>query len=165
MASHWRACRNRLPCGRGSITSAIYRAARQQHTRRRPEVVHWRTSTRRKPEGWRVSKRSFRTLARRWRADRPVLPMCAITPATPAQFAQGWCNLRKVGLDTIETLRYTRLQISSNPSWFLVSGRGSGSSASSRFKKLKCSSNWLLRKCIRCKSSVRTQALHAACGR
>jgi len=33
--------------------------ARQQHTRRRPEVVHWRTSTRRRPGGWRVSKRNW----------------------------------------------------------------------------------------------------------
>jgi hypothetical protein len=38
-------------------TESRFRAARQQDTRRRPEVVHWRTSTRRKPDGWRVSKR------------------------------------------------------------------------------------------------------------
>ena len=36
-----------------------FRAARQQHTRRQPAVVHWRTSTRRTPDGWRVSKRIF----------------------------------------------------------------------------------------------------------
>jgi hypothetical protein len=47
---------------RGSVDSSRYGAARQQHTRRQPEVVHWRTSTRRRPDGWRVSKRFFHGL-------------------------------------------------------------------------------------------------------
>jgi len=28
----------------------------QQNTRRLPEVVHWRTSTRRRPDGWRAGQ-------------------------------------------------------------------------------------------------------------
>src|ERR1700728_4371264 len=55
----------------------------------------------------------------------------AYSPEWPAGPAQTLHNLHKVGLDTVAVVRYTRLQISSNPRRFFLYNRGSGRNARS----------------------------------